>query len=106
MGWGGGGAGLQARSLLHQHSRVRVEIIRAIQAVCLYGENTAINDFMLPLAQACERSQFLWSGPFPPWLAGWLAGRLVGWWGSKRQTSVFEATAPLSTGVTVLMSEY
>jgi dynein assembly factor 5 len=37
--------------LAHQHSRVRVAGIQAIESVCLYGENTAINDFMVCLAQ-------------------------------------------------------
>jgi len=37
--------------LMHQHSRVRVAALQAITSVCLYGENTAINDFMVPLAQ-------------------------------------------------------
>lgn len=33
------------------HSKVRMKAIRAIEALCLHGENTAINDFMVPLAQ-------------------------------------------------------
>lgn len=39
------------QGLMHQHSRVRVAAIQAITSVCLYGENTAINDFMVALAQ-------------------------------------------------------
>jgi len=35
----------------HQHSRVRVAAIQAIESLCLYGAVDAINDFMLCLAQ-------------------------------------------------------
>ena len=38
-------------TLGHQHSRVRVQAIKAIESLCLYGATDAINDFMLCLAQ-------------------------------------------------------
>eukprot|EP00041_Stephanoeca_diplocostata_P019051 m.404509 g.404509 ORF g.404509 m.404509 type:complete len:792 (+) comp21198_c0_seq1:75-2450(+) len=38
-------------NLGHQHSKVRVMALRAIQAVCLHGEKDCLNEFMVPLAQ-------------------------------------------------------
>eukprot|EP00040_Diaphanoeca_grandis_P015851 m.81391 g.81391 ORF g.81391 m.81391 type:complete len:844 (-) comp25414_c0_seq1:127-2658(-) len=38
-------------TMQHQHSKVRAIAIRAVEAVCLHGEDVAINDFMVTLAQ-------------------------------------------------------
>eukprot|EP00039_Didymoeca_costata_P005825 m.85011 g.85011 ORF g.85011 m.85011 type:complete len:869 (-) comp12991_c0_seq1:13-2619(-) len=38
-------------ALGHQHSRVRVKVVEAIEGVVLNGTDTALDDFMVPLAQ-------------------------------------------------------